>query len=133
MKEQRAIKILQALVAGTDPFTDEELATGTVLQHADVLRAMLVGIGALQESVGRASRRASLPKNIGKAWSEEEHESLVVAFQGGEPIPQIAVRHGRTVRAIEARLERHGLIQPSERTTENRFDESERKPPSDQD
>ncbi len=25
MKEQRAIRILQALVAGTDPFTDEEL------------------------------------------------------------------------------------------------------------
>ncbi len=94
---------------------------------------MLAGIGALQDSVGRASRRASLPKNIGKAWSEEEHESLVAAFQDGEPIPQIAARHGRTVRAIEARLERHGLIQPSERTTENRFDESDRKPHSDQD
>mgnify|MGYP001344800916 CR=1 FL=1 len=133
MKEQRAIQILRALVEGTDPLTGEELPSGTVLQQADVLRAMLAGVSALQESIGRASRRASLPRNIGKAWSEEEHDHLVAAFQAGEPIPQIAERHGRTVRAIEARLERHGLIQPSERSTENRFDKSNRKPPSDQD
>lgn len=93
---------------------------------------MLAGVSALQDSIGWASRRASLPRNIRKTWSEEEHDRLVTAFQAGEPIPHIAERHGRTVRAIEARLERHGLIQPSERTTENRFDESDRKAQSDQ-
>ena len=41
MKEQRARHILQALVQGIDPLTGEELAPGTVLQQADVLRALL--------------------------------------------------------------------------------------------
>lgn len=129
MKEQRAIQVLRALVEGTDPATGEELPSGTVLQQAEVMRALLAGISALQDSIGRASRRAGLPKNIGKGWSDEEHERLVTASQAGQPVAEIAERHGRTVRAIEARLEKHGLIQPSERTTENRFDRETRKSP----
>jgi len=38
MQEQRARKILQALVEGVDPTTGVELEAGTVLQRADVLR-----------------------------------------------------------------------------------------------
>jgi hypothetical protein len=44
MKESRARQILQALVQGVDPLTGEELPTGTILQHADVLRALLAGV-----------------------------------------------------------------------------------------
>lgn len=94
-----------------------------------LLPVHFAGVNALQESINRASRRAGLPRNIGKGWSDEEHERLVTAFKAGHPVTEIAEQHGRTVGAIEARLEKYDLIQPSERTTENRFDKETRKSP----
>lgn len=121
MNEQRARQILQSLVQGTDPFTGADLAAGPVMQHADVLRALLAGCMALQESMARAARRSQLPKNIGRTWSPEESAQLVDAFSARESLSAIAERHGRTLRAIEARLEKLGLITGQERQTQDRF------------
>ena len=121
MKEQRARHILQALVQGIDPLTGEELAPGTVLQQADVLRALLAGVAALEQTAARAQRRAQLPGNVGRSWSADEESSLVTAFKAGDALAEIATRHGRTLRAIEARLERLGLLKPEERSTNNSF------------
>jgi len=121
MKEQRAREILQALVQGIDPKTGEELPSGTVIQHADVLRALLAGVSALEQSVARSQRRAQLPGNVGRAWTKEEEATLVAAFKSDEPLPDIAARHGRTLRAIEARLERLGLLTAEQRSTNNSF------------
>ena len=121
MQEQRARQILQALVQGVDPFNGEDLPAGTVLQRAEVLRALLAGVAAIEQNAARASRRAQLPQNIGRAWTEEEQGSLIDAFQSGEALGEIAVRHGRTLRAIEARLEKLGLLSPEQRTTRDRF------------
>ncbi len=121
MKETRARQILQALVQGIDPLTGEELAGGTVLQHADVLRALLAGVGALEQMAARAQRRAQLPGNVGRAWSSDEEQALVAEFQRGETMAAIAALHGRTLRAIEARLERLGLLTAEQRTTQNGF------------
>jgi hypothetical protein len=121
MKEQRARHILQALVQGVDPLTGEELPPGTILQHADVLRALLAGVSALEQTAARAQRRAQLPGNVGRAWSDEEENTLVAAFKSADPLPDIAARHGRTVRAIEARLEKLGLLTAEERSTNDSF------------
>ncbi|HEY0342645.1 MAG TPA: hypothetical protein VGC34_17725 [Steroidobacteraceae bacterium] len=121
MKEQRARHILQALVQGVDPLTGDELPPGTVLQHADVLRALLAGLAALEQTSARAQRRAQLPGNVGRAWSDAEERTLVAAFKAKDPLPDIAARHGRTLRAIEARLEKLGLLTPEERTTNDSF------------
>jgi hypothetical protein len=121
MKDQRARQILQSLVNGADPFTSEDLAAGTVLQNAEVMRAMLAGCSALDERTARASRRAQQPKNIGRAWTPEEQERLIQAFQSGESLELVAARHGRTLRGIESRLEILGMITSTQRTTENRF------------
>jgi len=121
MQERRARQILQALIQGVDPFTGEELAESTVLQQADVLRALLAGVSSLEQDAARASRRASLPRNIGRAWTTDEQAELVDAFQSGEAVADIAAKHGRTVRAIEARLEKMGLLSATERTTADRF------------
>ena len=128
MQEHRARQILQSLVQGVDPFDGEELPAGTVLQQADVLRALLAGVAALEQGVARASRRAQLPKNIGRSWSAEEQSALIDAFQAGEALSEIAARHGRTLRAIEARLEKLGLIATEERTTPDRFGPRESPP-----
>jgi hypothetical protein len=121
MQEYRARQILQSLIEGIDPFDGEDLPAGTVLQQADVLRALLAGVAALDHLAVRASRRAQLPQNIGRAWSAEEQSMLIDAFQAGEPAADIAEKHGRTLRAIEARLEKLGLITADERTTQDRF------------
>lgn len=121
MKEKRAREILQALVQGVDPFTGADLAAGPVMQHADVLRALLAGCTALAEDAARAARRSQLPKNIGRVWSSEETALLVDAFNARESLSTIAERHGRTLRAIEARLEKLGLITGEQRQTQDRF------------
>jgi hypothetical protein len=121
MQEQRARQILQALVQGVDPFNGKDLPAGTVLQQAEVLRALLAGVAALDQNAARASRRAQLPQNIGRPWTEEEQGNLIDSFQSGEPLGEIALRHGRTLRAIEARLEKLGLLSAAQRTTRDRF------------
>ncbi len=121
MKEQRAREILQALVQGIDPLTGEELPPGTVLQQAEVLRALLAGAVALEQMAARAQRRAQLPGNVGRAWTPEEEVVLAEEFKAGDSLPDIAAKHGRTLRAIEARLERLGLLTPEQRTTASSF------------
>lgn len=121
MKEQRARDILQSLVDGIDPSTGEDLPPGSILQKAEVLRALLVGLTALETVAARAQRRAQLPGNVGHVWSEEEEKLMVEAFKCGESPAEIAARHARTLRAIEARLEKLGLITAEQRTTSTRY------------
>lgn len=121
MQNKRAREILQSLVQGLDPFTGAPLGSDSVLQHAETLRALLAGIAAINANDLRDQRRAALPKNIGRTWSPEEQAQLIDAFQSGHSAAVIAERHGRTVRAIEARLEKLGLITAAERTTQDRF------------
>lgn len=112
MKERRARQILQALVQGFDPITGEELVSGTVLQNADVLRALLTGIAALEQVAMRVRRRSKQPVNVGRTWTADEERSLRIAFQSAEGLEEIAARHGRTKRGIETRLLQLGLLPP---------------------
>lgn len=121
MQQTRARQILQSLIQGIDPVTGEELPRETVLQHADVLRALLAGLSALEQMAARALRRAQLPDNVGRDWTTEEESRLVTAFKSGEPPVALARNHGRTLRAIEARLEKLGLITAEERSTRGGF------------
>ncbi len=121
MQQTRARQILQSLIQGIDPVTGEELPRETVLQHADVLRALLAGLSALEQTAARALRRAQLPDNVGRAWTSEEESRLVAAFKKGESAVALAHEHGRTLRAIEARLEKLGLITVEQRTTRGGF------------
>lgn len=127
MTDQQARQILQALVNGVDPFTQDDLAAGTVLQHVDVVRAMLAGCSALAERAARPGRRRKQPGTTGKAWTPEEQDRLIQAFRSGENLEQVAARHGRTVRAIESRLEILGVITSEQRTTGNRVGSDQRR------
>jgi hypothetical protein len=60
-------------------------------------------------------------QHVGKTWSADEEAALVRQFQSGISIADIAKDHKRTIRAIEARLERIGLMTAAERTTNNSF------------
>ena len=121
MQQTRARQILQSLIQGIDPVTGDELPRETILHHADVVRALLAGLSALEETAARALRRAQLPDNVGRAWTTEEESRLVAAFRSGNSPVAIAHEHGRTLRAIEARLEKLGLITAEQRTTRGGF------------
>jgi hypothetical protein len=120
-KDLRAGETLKALIQGLDPRSGEALPAESVLQRAEVLRALLAAVAALEHSAARAQRRSLLPANVGRTWTDEEESKLVTAFKSGEAPEAIARRHRRTLRAIEARLERLGLLRADQRVTRGGF------------
>jgi hypothetical protein len=78
-------------------------------------------VGAINATDARVKRRAQLSENVGRDWTTKEEEELRSEFAAKEPLTAIAARHGRTLRAIEARLERMVLITPAQRTTRGGF------------
>ena len=121
MPQQRASEILLGLVNGVDPLTQEDLPKGTILEKADVVRALLIGVATIEFAAARELRRKQFPQNTGRTWTGEENGQLVESFQAREPIAEIAARHGRTVRAIKARLEKLGLVTAEQRITVDRL------------
>jgi hypothetical protein len=69
----------------------------------------------------RLARRAQLPSSVGKAWTEEEERRLKDEFSADDPIPLIASKHGRTIRAIESRLEKLGILTADQKMSTNSF------------
>jgi len=105
-------------VQGTDPKTGEPFPPDSILNRSDVMRALLTASVAIERTMSRAARRAQLPSNVGRSWEKDEEDTLVAAFKSGNAVAAIAARHGRTVRAIEARLEKLGLMSsPGDRAT----------------
>ena len=121
MLSPEATAILKTLIEGRDPGSLEPLPADSVAHRADVLRALLAAVAALERVEVRTRRRAALPNNTGRTWSAEEDSRLAAAFKAGETPTTIAERHRRTLRAIEARLQRMGLLAPEDRLTRGGF------------
>lgn len=121
MQHTEAKAILVSLIEGRNPDSGERLPTECVVHRSDVIRALLLGVGAIDSTDARTKRRAQLPKNVGRGWTTQEEELLRSEFAAKEPLKEVATRHGRTLRAIEARLELMGLITAAERTTHGGF------------
>ena len=117
----RSRNVLMALIQGVHPTTSEDLPKDTIVNDIEVNRALHTAITALGLVQARVLRRAQLPEKVGKTWSKDEEATLREEFQAEFPIAEIAEAHGRTVRAIEARLERMGLMTAAQRTTNNSF------------
>ena len=107
---QRSRTILDSLVQGVHPKTGGALPEDSVVNDIDVSRAMVSAVIALDQMSARLARRAQLPASVGKAWTQEEEQRLKKEFSANEPIAHIATQHGRTMRAIESRLEKLGLL-----------------------
>ena len=118
---RRARAVLQSLIQGLDPETGTELPQDAIVNRIEINRSMHVAVTAMEQAEARMLRRAQLPESVGKTWTDEEEQQLKTEFASAEPIPLIATKHGRTIRAIEARLERLGLLRPDQRTTGDSF------------
>ena len=103
---QRARVILDSLVRGVHPKTGCQLSENSIAN--DVSRSVVTAVLALNHMSARLSRRAQFPESVGKAWTKEEQRQLRDEFSASEPIPLIATKHGRTIRAIETRAREAG-------------------------
>lgn len=115
MDETKALAIVSALADGVNPLTGEVFPAGSPYQTADVVRALFLAARALEAKTHLKSRprpRADLPGNAGKPWNEDEDRKLLQAFDRGCPIAELAQSHARTPAGIQARLEKHGRLQP---------------------
>lgn len=116
MSEIQPRDVLVSLSQGRFPGSPVELPRESVIHHPDVFRALLVGISALDVRENKAIRRSQLPPKVGTAWTGEEEERLRREFAVKTPLGTMAKTHGRTPNAIEARLQKLGLISAEERT-----------------
>lgn len=110
---QRARVVIQSLVQGVHPSSGKDLPKDSIVNEVEVTRALGTAVMAIDQVSARLARRAQLPESVGKAWTEEEERRLRAAFSRSKPIPEIATEHGRTIRAIEARLEKLSLLTPA--------------------
>lgn len=121
MKPSRARAVLHALTQGIDPESGAELPKHAITFRSEILRALYSAVAVFDQVEACAKRRAQLPECVGHAWTHEEEQRLAAEFRAGEDVASIAEKHQRTVRAIEARLERQGLMTAAQRTTRNSF------------
>lgn len=116
MQYDTALMILQALADGIDPDTGEILPSDHLLLRPEVIRALYTACAALSQPVFdervKSPRVRTSPTNAGVAWTREEDDRLLAAFDGGATVGQLAKAHERSRRAIEIRLARHQRIVP---------------------
>ena len=109
---ERARVIIDSLTQGIDPKSGAELPSDSVVNEIEVTRAMATAVLAIDQVRARLARRSQLPESAGRTWSDKEERTLRREFEGGDSIEQISKKHGRTMRAIEARLAKIGLLTP---------------------
>src|SRR4051812_25702873 len=115
MSPDEARRIIQSLADGRDPISGEDFPADSPLQHPDVVRALCTAALALLPSAQLRPKRlphGTAPGNQGKPWTALEDQQLCDGFYRHTPVRQLAKHHQRTLRAIEARLERLGKVVP---------------------
>ena len=112
MDEAKALTIVAALADGINPLTGEVFPVDSPYQSPDIVRALFMARAAL-DGKPRAKPRTGLPDNAGKAWTVEEDGNLLADFDRGCSLAELARLHARTAAGIQARLEKHGRLQPA--------------------
>ena len=113
MQLEAALPIVRALADGVNPVTGEAYPEHSPYAEPRTLRALYSAVDLMSKEVEREKRRARLPVNFGKPWTEAEDRNLTGEFDAGMPMPELARRHARTQSSIRLRLEKLGKIQPT--------------------
>lgn len=117
MDAERALRIVSALADGCDPATGEIMGGDHVLQQPDVVRALAAAVAALNCQTGAQEREGGRPARVGHAWTPDEDEMLLSAFDRGTAVGKLAAEHERTRGAIQSRLVKLGRLDPVSRTS----------------
>jgi superfamily II RNA helicase len=110
MEIQEALAVIRKLADGIDPETDALLPGDCLYHHPQAVRAMHRAVAALEFQAERESAKRFLPKNAGKAWTNQEDAQVCDELRRGMSFERIAQLHNRTNGSIVARLVRLGKI-----------------------
>ncbi len=110
MNIAEASRIIRAFADGVDPFTGEVFPSDSPFHHPDAVRAMYVALEVLDQIAKTMSKENRLPDNAGKPWNSQEDEDLIIGFEDGVTIQELARRHQRTVGSIKSRLVKLGKL-----------------------
>lgn len=110
MKNEEAINIIERLIDGINPLSDEPLDPNHLCLESDIQRALQTTIPALQAKIKADERRAKLPANAGAAWTEAEDQQLAESFDNGDTVAMLIEKHQRTRGSIHSRLLKLGKI-----------------------
>ena len=113
MQLDAALPIVRALADGVNPFTGEAYPDESPYAEPRARRALYSAIDLMSRELEREKRKAMLPANFGKPWSEGEDRTLVTEFDAGITLPDLARKHARTHSSIRLRLEKLGKLEPS--------------------
>ena len=117
MQLEAALPIVRALADGVNPITGEAYPEHSPYAEPRTLRALYSAVDLMSKEVEREKRKARLPVNFGKPWTEGEDSSLTGEFDAGMPMQEMARRHARTQSSIRLRLEKLGKIAPQPATS----------------
>ena len=106
MQTEEALSVVRTLADGIDPVTGEIFPHDSPYQRAHTVRALMAVVEAVDS---RKRKRAHLPAQTGKPWTEIDDERLRAGHAAGRELTELAAEHGRTTGGIRARLERYGL------------------------
>ncbi len=110
MKDEEAINIIQMLISGINPLSDEPLVANHLCLESDIQRALQTTIPALEQKIKAEARKAKLPANAGSPWTEAEDQQLAECFDIGDSIAMLIEKHQRTRGSINSRLVKLGKI-----------------------
>lgn len=110
MEASKAVRIIESLADGVDPYTRELFRDDSSYQNPQIIRALFTAIRALERRESSQKRERRLPPNAGKSWDAREEESLGKRFDVGASVSELARELRRTEGAIRARLVRLGRI-----------------------
>src|SRR3954468_21974270 len=110
MDSAQALAVVRSLANGVDPESGEVFAPESAYQRPQVVRALYEAATALERQERFDRRKAQLPVNTGKAWSEDEDRKLLAAFDAGRALQELAAAHERTMGSVRARLLKYGRI-----------------------
>ena len=114
MNKDRAARILRDLAGGIDIQTGQPLPKDSQLNQPDAIRALFVGIEALEAPSKETGEQKPLPPMAGGKWDEEELSHLAEAFEAGSSLEELAASHQRTTGAIRSRLVKLGYFEQLE-------------------
>lgn len=117
MERPEALRIIESLADGVDPYTGEVFPDSSPYQKPHTIRALFMAMRALERLEARQRREKRLPENAGKPWDDVQHERLRENFDAGMTIRQLAQQHKRTEGAIQSRLMRLGAVPPRSQAT----------------
>ena len=114
MDTETALILMRPLADGINPITGEQLTEDHAFQQPQIVRALSVAVGCLEQVELQDKRRKRMPANSGLPWTEIDDEALAAGFDGGKTLAELASECQRTRGAIEARLVKLGKLESAQ-------------------